>query len=271
LWSLGITALELAYGYAPYAKYPPMKVLVKTIQEDPPGFETYENEGFGDDDEWLNPKIEDWSQSFRDMVSWCLQKDPKKRPSCHELLSHAHFKPLNDKTVCLQYKERLVKEVLDKIPNVGAEDGDVTSKTTNDLDKSDIPVTIVTETDNNDDTRRVGTAWVFPEVSSEKRPSGTTWIFSDGSNVCVSAAEALGEKDDKEDLNAKSDFFDQFEKETQGEHFKHPSRQNSTSVIEPVTEKSKDDPDTNEEDDLNAFMDQFEKETGGEDFRKNKL
>ena len=98
IWSFGITALELAYGHAPYAKYPPMKVLMMTLQNAPPTLNR---------DETVNK----YSKSFKEMIDSCLQKDPAKRPTAEKLLSHAFFK--NAKKP--QY---LVSALLDGLPPI---------------------------------------------------------------------------------------------------------------------------------------------------------
>ncbi|OVA17005.1 Protein kinase domain [Macleaya cordata] len=78
IWSFGITALELAHGHAPFSKYPPMKVLLMTLQNAPPGLDYERDRRF--------------SKSFKEMVAACLVKDPKKRPTSEKLLKHSFFK-----------------------------------------------------------------------------------------------------------------------------------------------------------------------------------
>uniref|UniRef100_A0ACD6AEC3 Uncharacterized protein n=1 Tax=Avena sativa TaxID=4498 RepID=A0ACD6AEC3_AVESA len=78
IWSFGITALELAHGHAPFSKYPPMKVLLMTLQNAPPGLDYERDKRF--------------SKSFKDLVATCLVKDPQKRPSSAKLLKHSFFK-----------------------------------------------------------------------------------------------------------------------------------------------------------------------------------
>lgn len=77
VWSLGITAIELAEGRAPYTNYAPMKVLFLTLQNPPPTLTTTHSEQF--------------SPKYKDFVALCLQKDPKERPSVKHLLKHPLF------------------------------------------------------------------------------------------------------------------------------------------------------------------------------------
>ena len=98
IWSFGITALELAHGRAPFAKYPPMKVLLMTLQNDPP---TLDRAG----------GKRKFTKSFKEMIDVCLQKDPVRRPTAEKLLQHAFFKHAKKK----QY---LVETIVKKLPSV---------------------------------------------------------------------------------------------------------------------------------------------------------
>lgn len=80
IWSFGILALELAYGYAPYEKYEPLKILIKTMAEEPPSCYTYSDTSYI------------FHKSFYSLVSKCLKKNPKDRKSITKLLNHKFFK-----------------------------------------------------------------------------------------------------------------------------------------------------------------------------------
>ena len=101
IWSLGITVLELCHGHAPFAKYPPMKVLLMTLQNPPPQLEAEQAESG-----------HHFSRALRDFVSICLQKDPSKRPSAAKLLEHKFLKEAKK-------PDFLVKHLLDGIPTLG--------------------------------------------------------------------------------------------------------------------------------------------------------
>ncbi|KAJ3853290.1 kinase-like protein [Lentinula lateritia] len=79
IWSFGITALELTQGRPPRSREPPQKVLLRTIQDDPP---TLDRDG----------GTYKYSKGFQEMVESCLVKDPSKRPTAQQLLQTPFFR-----------------------------------------------------------------------------------------------------------------------------------------------------------------------------------
>ncbi len=84
IWSFGILAMELGYGRAPYSKYDPLKILLSIINNDPPKCDIY------------NDVTYKFSNDYHKMISLCLHKDPKERPTVCQLLKHSFFKHTKD-------------------------------------------------------------------------------------------------------------------------------------------------------------------------------
>jgi serine/threonine-protein kinase 24/25/MST4 len=109
IWSMGITALEMAKGEPPYADLHPMRVLF-LIPKNPA------------------PQLEgNFSKAFKEFVALCLNKDPEQRPPAKELLKHRFVKTSKKTSTLIELIERRQKW----LQIVGKEDDDADSSDEN--------------------------------------------------------------------------------------------------------------------------------------------
>eukprot|EP01084_Bolivina_argentea_P142534 250391_1 len=77
IWSLGITAIEMAIGKPPHCDKSPLQVIFYIPRSDPPN---------------LPEDRLEFSSDFRDFIRQCCIKDPSERPSAKQLLGHQWIK-----------------------------------------------------------------------------------------------------------------------------------------------------------------------------------
>lgn len=95
VWSLGITAIEMAEILPPHHNTHPMRVLFMIPRNDPPT---------------LRDKNK-WSKEFHSFLSACLTIDPKQRPTAAQLLEHPFVANCKSKAVLADLVDRCKKIV----------------------------------------------------------------------------------------------------------------------------------------------------------------
>lgn len=117
IWSLGITAIELARGEPPYADLHPMKVLF-LIPKNPPPTLDFVSPSAGPSNasihststgssSFSSSSNQQFSKAFKEFVSLCLQRDPNARPSARELLKHKFIKNAKKTSYLTELIDRL--------------------------------------------------------------------------------------------------------------------------------------------------------------------
>ncbi|CAD5115083.1 DgyrCDS4096 [Dimorphilus gyrociliatus] len=98
IWSLGITALEMAEGKPPYGDIHPMRAIFMIPTKPPPSFR----------------EPDKWSQEFIDFVLKCLVKRPEDRATANELLEHEFIKTKAGPASCMEKIIQEAKDILER-------------------------------------------------------------------------------------------------------------------------------------------------------------
>ena len=124
IWSLGITALEMAEGKVPYMEMHPVRAMFKIPDNPPPTFS--------------HPDT--WSSEFIEFVSKCLVKNPHQRSSASDLLKDEFIQKMSkssDILIPIISEAQQLREAL--------QDSSVNS---DDVSQDDLDTTLVEENSN---------------------------------------------------------------------------------------------------------------------------
>lgn len=163
IWSLGITAIEIAEGEPPYSHIHPIRAMFAIKNSPPQGLS--------------NPNL--WSAEFNSFVRKCLTIDPKKRPNTKELLNDPFIVKKNKGRKIIQDAIQIKWSSLERIKNEKQRENK-NKNITNNYISNETGTMIEKQTpDEYDDGNNEGEETNSKSQISEENYQGTTVIHED--------------------------------------------------------------------------------------------
>jgi len=97
VWSIGITAIEMAELKPPYSGIHPMRAIFMIPNKPPPKLQEQKK----------------WSDEFNDFIAQCLIKNPDDRPTARELLKHKFVKKSKSSKCLIELIDKTKQIILD--------------------------------------------------------------------------------------------------------------------------------------------------------------